>query len=162
MAASVAFVGVTSPFERPVLKRARALCLRWPEVTEKTAWGHPCFKAGKKMFCAFEMIKGRPSIAFKLPARRAARRVKKADYFVTPYGRNEWVSVWVDADVDWDVVEDFIEQSYRATATKGMLKLIAATMAAVAVAIPESWHMKFKATRSAASMARADPSMKFT
>ena len=137
MAGSVAFTGVASPFERPIFARARTLCLKWPEVTEKTAWGHPTFRAGKKMFVAFEMIKGRPTIAFKISTRRATRFLGRSEYFASPYGRNEWVSIHVDGKVDWDAIEALIEESYRSVATKGMLRLIA--LAACLLVIGASW-----------------------
>jgi predicted DNA-binding protein (MmcQ/YjbR family) len=115
---------VASPFERPIFARARTLCLKWPEVTEKTSWGHPNFRAGKKTFVAFEMIKGRPSIAFKMPPRRAKRLLGGNDPFATPYGRNQWISIWVDGKVDWDAVEALVEESYRSVATKRMLGML--------------------------------------
>ena len=80
------------------------------------------------MFCAFEVMKGRPSIAFKISTRRAARLLKKGTYFASAYGRNQWVSIYVDQPVDWDAVETLIEESYRSVATKGMLKLVAAAV----------------------------------
>ena len=106
------------PFERPVFARARRLCLSLPESGEKIAWGHPTFKAGQKMFCAFEIIKGRPSIAFRLPAKEAAVALKDVRCFASPYGRGLWVSVWVDGKVDQAQIGEFIERSYRTVATK--------------------------------------------
>ena len=32
------------------LKKIRGICLGWPEAAEIQAWGHPTFRAGKKMF----------------------------------------------------------------------------------------------------------------
>jgi len=144
---------VASPFERPIFARARKLCLTWPEVTEKTAWGHPTFRAGKKMFVAFEMIKGRPTIAFKIPTRRATRFLGRSEYFASPYGRNEWVSIHVDGEVDWDAVEALIEESYRSVATKGMLRLIA--LATCLLVIGASW-MRVGAQHAGAFRASLD------
>ena len=109
------------PFGRPVFARARRLCLRLPESSEKLAWGHPTFKAGQKMFCAFEVIRERPSIAFRLPANEAAAALKDVRCFASPYGRGLWVSVWVDGAVDWAQIEQFIVRSYRTVATKRQL-----------------------------------------
>ena len=44
----------------------RALCLSLPETNETASFGHPNFKAGRKTFVAFERVKGRASIAFRL------------------------------------------------------------------------------------------------
>src|SRR5215216_2036220 len=85
-------------FDRAVFARARRDCLALPETTETFSWDHPNFRAGKMMFCAFETIKGRPSIAFKLPATDSAF-LDQPNTFPTPYGRGAWTSIWVDDDV---------------------------------------------------------------
>ena len=108
-------------FERPVFARARRLCLDFPDSIEVVAWGHPTFKARRKMFCAFEMIRDRPSIAFRLPAKQAAAALKDVRCFASPYGRGLWVSVWVDGTVDWKQMAAFVDQSYRTVATKRQL-----------------------------------------
>ena len=110
-------------FERPVFARARRLCLALPESVEATAWGHPSFRAGagRKMFCTFEIIRERPSIAFRLPAKDAAAALKDVRCFASPYGRGLWVSVWVDGAVDWAQLEEFVVRSYRTVATKRQL-----------------------------------------
>ena len=105
-------------YDRPVFARARRLCLGLPGSTEALAWGHPVFKAGGKMFCTFEVMKGRPSIAFRLPAEEEAATLKDVRCFASPYGRGLWVSVWVDEAVDWEQVSSFVERSYRTVALK--------------------------------------------
>jgi predicted DNA-binding protein (MmcQ/YjbR family) len=110
-------------YERPVFARARRLCLALPESIEAVAWGHPTFRAGAsgKMFCAFEIIKERPSIAFRLTAKEAAAALKDVRCFASPYGRGLWVSVWVDGDVDQAQIGEFIQRGYRTVATKRQL-----------------------------------------
>ena len=108
-------------FDRPVFARARRLCLRLPGASEAPAWGHPTFKAGRKTFCAFEIVRERPSIAFRLPAPDVTAALKDAGCFPTPYGRGLWVSVWIDGPADWTQLEAFVEQSYRTVATKRLL-----------------------------------------
>ena len=100
-------------YERPVFARTRRMCLGFPDSTEAVTWGHPTFKAGGKMFCAFEIIGGRPSIAFRLPDKKVAAALKDVRCFASPYGRGLWVSVWVDGTVDWQQIATFVEQSYR-------------------------------------------------
>ena len=85
------------------------------------AWGHPTFKAGRKTFCAFEIVRERPSIAFRLPAPDVTAALRDARCFATPYGRGLWVSVWIDSTVDWKQIEDFVDHSYRTVATKRLL-----------------------------------------
>ena len=38
-----------------------------------SSWDHPTFRASRVTFCAFEIINGRPSIAFDLPSTHPAR-----------------------------------------------------------------------------------------
>ena len=80
------------------------------------------FKAGGKMFCAFEVMKGRPSIAFRLEKKRAAAALKDVRCFASPYGRGLWVSVWVDEAVDWKQIGAFVDESYRTVAPKRSLQ----------------------------------------
>ena len=108
-------------FERPVFARIRRLCLSLPESSEALAWGHPTFKADRKMFCAFEIIAGRPSVAFRLPATDVTAALKQVRCFASPYGRGLWLSVWVDGAVDRKQIEQFIARSYRTVATKRQL-----------------------------------------
>jgi len=111
-------------FQRPVYARARRLCLALPETSERTSWGHPNFRAGKKTFCAFEIVKGRPSIAFKVAPGRARQALRHPQFFETPYGRGRWISVWVDGDLDWTAIGELVEQSYRSVAIKRMLNTL--------------------------------------
>jgi predicted DNA-binding protein (MmcQ/YjbR family) len=102
----------------------RRRCLALPEVSEKIAWGHPSFRVSKHMFCAFEMIKGRPSIAFRLP-RETCDDLRERDLaFITPYGRGLWASVWVDVTVDQTLLETLLQASYREVASKKLLALL--------------------------------------
>ena len=82
------------------------------------AWGHPTFRVGRKTFCAFEIVRERPSVAFRLPATDVTAALKDARFFATPYGRGLWVSLWVDTAVDWKQIETFVDRSYRTVATK--------------------------------------------
>jgi predicted DNA-binding protein (MmcQ/YjbR family) len=101
--------------------RLRDLCLAYPETSETAAWGHPNFKAGKKTFVAFERVKGRPSIAFRLEPQDVERLLTRRRFFVTPYGRGQWVSLWAEGKIDWTAVADLVDRSYRLVALKRMV-----------------------------------------
>jgi len=73
------------------------------------------------MFCAFEMIGGRPSIAFRMASKEAAAALKDVRCFASPYGRGLWVSLWVDGAVDRTEIAALVERSYRTVATKRLL-----------------------------------------
>ena len=103
------------------LKTLRSLCLSVPETSEKASWGHPNFRAGKKVFVAFERVKGRASIAFRLEPDEVDRLLGRKGFFVTPYGRGQWVSLWADPRPDWRAVKRLVHRSYRVVALKRML-----------------------------------------
>lgn len=104
-----------------VLQRFRELCLALPETNETTSWGHPNFRAGKRTFCAFESIRGRPSMAFRVASAEADVLLQDERFFATPYGRGQWVSIWADGSIPWDLVEDLVRRSYRLVALKRMI-----------------------------------------
>jgi predicted DNA-binding protein (MmcQ/YjbR family) len=104
-----------------VLQQVRRRCLSLPESSEAGSWGHPNFRAGKRTFATFEWIKGRPSIAFRLNPTDVDLLLRRKGFFVTPYGRGQWVSVWVDGSLNWGLVDRLLEQSYRVVALKRML-----------------------------------------
>jgi hypothetical protein len=68
-------------FERPMFTRLRRVCLALPETTETSSWGRPNFRAGKKTFCAFELVARRPSIAFRVTAAEARRLTRQRHFF---------------------------------------------------------------------------------
>ena len=109
------------------LEKLRGLCLAYPETSETASWGHPNFKAGKHTFVAFEPVKGRPSIAFRLDTRDVERLLTRRQFFVTPYGRGLWVSVWADGAIDWKAVADLVDRSYRVVARKRMVAALDAS-----------------------------------
>ena len=104
-----------------VLGRLRRACLTLPETSEVDSWGHPNFRAGKRTFVAFEWFKGRPSIAFRLNRTDIEPLLGSRQFFATPYGRGQWVSLWVDGRVNWRSIRTLAERSYRIVALKRMI-----------------------------------------
>src|SRR5437763_4463534 len=98
------------------LRRVRKLCLAFPGTRERDSWGHPNFRAGKRTFAAFEWIRGRPSIAFRLHSTDIDLLLIRSRFFRTPYGQGVWVSVWADRRLDWGLVSRLLERSYRIVA----------------------------------------------
>jgi predicted DNA-binding protein (MmcQ/YjbR family) len=105
----------------PVLHRLRALCLQLPETSESASWGHPNFRAGKRTFATFEIVSGRPSIAFRMDHADIQRLLRRRQFFPTPYGRGQWVSAWADTALDWTFITDLLQRSYRTVALKRMI-----------------------------------------
>jgi predicted DNA-binding protein (MmcQ/YjbR family) len=110
------------PTQAKVLKKLRALCLSLPEATETDSFGHPNFRAGKGIYVAFEAMKGRPSIAFRLdPDEVDLLLLDTARFFPTPYGKGRWASIWADIPLDWKEITGLVTRSYRGVALKRML-----------------------------------------
>jgi predicted DNA-binding protein (MmcQ/YjbR family) len=107
--------------ENGILHRVRKQCLSLPESSETASWGHPNFRAGKRVFVAFEWIKGRPSIAFRLNPTDVDFLLQRKGFFVTPYGQGRWVSLWADKAINRALVSRLVERSYRVVALKRMV-----------------------------------------
>jgi predicted DNA-binding protein (MmcQ/YjbR family) len=103
------------------LAKIRDLCLALPEASERVAWGHPTFHAGKRTFVTLEFIKGQPTVAFRLGRSGSSRLQEVPGVFPTPYGRGEWVSISAVGRMDWALVRGLILESYRLVALKRML-----------------------------------------
>lgn len=116
--------GPAHQFDRPIVRRLRKLCLSLPETTETASWGHPNFRAGKRTFVAFEVFNGRPSIAFRLDPVNVDLLLRRKQFFVTPYGRGQWVSLQADGVLNWKLVAQLVDRSYRTVATKRMVDLL--------------------------------------
>jgi predicted DNA-binding protein (MmcQ/YjbR family) len=108
-------------FAGKAVQKLRALCLSFPETSERLSWGHPNFRAGQRTFAAFEVVKGRPSIAFHLNSTDIDLLLRRKQFFITPYGRGRWVSLWADGTIDWRLVAELLERSYRLVALKRMI-----------------------------------------
>ena len=105
-------------FKRSVFARARRASLALPETGETSSHGHPVFQAGKKIFCAFEIHRNRPSIAVRIPVAEFEAEVAAGLMFATPYGRGAWTSLWVDRDVDWKELTTLLRRAYDGVAGK--------------------------------------------
>jgi predicted DNA-binding protein (MmcQ/YjbR family) len=117
-----------SAYDR-ALKQVRSLCLALPEAREVKAWGHPTFRAGKKMFAAFgEGVEGvaGSTLHLKVGHDRQEELLKDERFFPTPYSAHQgWVSLRIDGQTDWDEVSGLIREAYRQVALKRMLKALA-------------------------------------
>lgn len=116
--------GAIMPSADRVFGRVRALCLSFPEASEVSAWGHPVFRVRRKAFVAFEQVRERPSIAFRLDPLEVERLLERKSLFATPYGRGLWASLWVDRAVNEKLLEKLAKQSYRLMAGKRLSALL--------------------------------------
>src|SRR6266481_775818 len=99
------------------LKRVRSLCLALPEAAEVEAWGHPTFRAGKKMFAAFGDEEGGLTLGLQVGHDRQEELLADERFFPTPYAAYQgWVSLRLDAKTDWDEVSALVREAYRQVA----------------------------------------------
>ena len=104
------------------LRRVRALCLALPETREVEAWGHPTFRAGRKMFAAFGQGEEGLTIGLKVGFERQDELLQDDRFFPTPYAaRQGWVSLRLGARMDWQEVAGLVTEAYRQVALKRML-----------------------------------------
>lgn len=102
-----------------VIERLRQICLAFPGVVEKEAWGECTFRvAGGKMFAMTDnnhhdsghlgvWVMAPPTVQETL-IRAAPKR-----FFNPPYvGTKGWVGVRLDAKVDWDEVAGILGDGY--------------------------------------------------
>ncbi len=107
------------------LKRVRAICLALPEAREVEAWGHPTFRAGKKMFAGFGQDADGITIGLAVGFERQDELLNEERFFPTPYAaRLGWVSIHIDRKTDWNELRGLIEEAYRNVALKRMLKAL--------------------------------------
>ena len=108
-----------------LLKRVRSICLDLPEAREVEAWGHPTFRAGKKMFAAFGHDDGVPTIGLKVGFERQDELLNDNRFFPTPYAaRLGWVSLRLAGKIDWEEVGALLREAYRQVAIQRMLKAL--------------------------------------
>jgi predicted DNA-binding protein (MmcQ/YjbR family) len=109
------------------LREVRALCLALPEAREVEAWGHPTFRAGKKMFAAFGDEEGGLSVGLKVGHDRQEELLKDGRFFPTPYAAHQgWVSLRLDGPTDWGEVGRLVREAYALVALKRMLRALEA------------------------------------
>ena len=108
-----------------VLEKVRGLCLALPEAKEVEAWGHPTFRAGKKMFAGYGATDGVPTLGLKMSFERQEELLKDERFFPTPYAaRQGWVSLYLGKDTHWDELRGLIREAYQQVALKRMLQAL--------------------------------------
>jgi hypothetical protein len=109
--------------------RVRAICLSFPEVTEKVSHGAPAFFVKKQFLMLW--INGHhdhhfPHLWCAAPPGAQAELVETEPerFFRPPYvGGRGWLGVRLDGRIDWDEITAVCADAYRAVAPT---KLVAA------------------------------------
>jgi predicted DNA-binding protein (MmcQ/YjbR family) len=116
--------------ERPwqhVLRPLREFCLALPEANETLNFGHPWFRAGKKVFAIFGVNDDVPGVSFRADPMMRETLLEDHRFTPTPYmHHNGWLTLRLDRPVDWDEVEELLLDSYRQQALRRMLRALEA------------------------------------
>jgi hypothetical protein len=109
-----------------LVERVRAICARFPEVTERPSHGAPSFFVGRQF--AVVWADGHhdqhfPHLWFAAPPGAQEELLQASDaFFRPPYvGPRGWVGLRVDDGTDWKEVEELLEDAYRTVAPARLL-----------------------------------------
>jgi hypothetical protein len=109
--------------------RLRAICLAFPEATEKLSHGEPTWFVRGKVFAMLDdHHHGADRLAAWLPAALGVQdlivRKDPKRYFVPPYvGGRGWIGVRIDGRPDWKLVGTLVRDAYTQVAPKRLLNM---------------------------------------
>ena len=110
------------------LEHLRAICDRYPEVTERPSHGSPTFfvREKKTLVTLHDDHHGDGVLAIWAPApagvQEAMVEAEPARFFRPAYvGHLGWIGYRLDRDPDWDEVAGIIDDSYRKVAPKSLV-----------------------------------------
>ena len=125
---------VSHPDRQPIryLEQVRAICLGFPEATEKKAWGHPTFRVRDKIFASVGYYESGPGIGAELGAEVMTMKAAEGEqevllaqghpFFYPNYvGSRGWIGVVLGDDSDFGEIAELIEDSYRQIAPRKLV-----------------------------------------
>lgn len=107
--------------QSPLLAQMQAICLGFPEATQRFTFDSETFRVREKIFAMFSAegeignvwVKGRPGDQEMLIAADPDR------FFKPPYlGPKGGIGIHLNLETDWDEISDLIDTSYRLIAPK--------------------------------------------
>ncbi len=112
------------------LERLRAICLSFPEVSERPSHGSPAFYVRGKTTLVHAWVDGHHDHTFPhfwcaAPpgAQEALVGADPDRFFRPPYvGHRGWLGVRLDRDPDWDEIADLCEDAYRTVASARLVQ----------------------------------------
>ena len=105
----------------------RALCLAYPETSERLSHGEPTwFIQGKRTFANYSNHHHDERLGFWCAAPQGAQEIlveaRPESFFRPPYvGHRGWLGVYLDVPVDWDEIAGIVDDAYRCIAPKKLL-----------------------------------------
>lgn len=116
----------------PYVERVRRIALALPEAKEKLSVGRPVFYT-RKVFVWFGMSRkvdgvwdrSPRSVCVMLPQDERVAVLAQPGAYVPGYiGPSGWVGVLLDDDTDWQEISELIEESFRCTAPKRLVRAL--------------------------------------
>ncbi|MBA2775137.1 MAG: MmcQ/YjbR family DNA-binding protein [Chloroflexia bacterium] len=115
-----------------LLHTLHEICMEYPGAEEifEGSVGDPVYKVSGRIYVMQHQLEGSPSIWMKAPpgVQEALVASDPDRYFRPPYvGHNGWVGAWLTDGIDWPEVEDLIDDAWRMTAKKSLIREYDAT-----------------------------------
>lgn len=108
-----------------VLSKLRKACLKYPESSEGSQFGHPTWLAGKKTFAIARYAGLKLTLCFWVGVDHQSLLTADPRYEIPPYfGHNGWIALDVTRDCDWQEIQGLALNSYRHFALKRMLQAL--------------------------------------
>jgi len=113
-----------SPNEKKFIDRIAKATARLAGVTQEVdGFGHTSFRVGKKSFVIIGSGEGGAALSIKCDLVTQDSLIRSGRYQRTAYiGQHGWVTTSADAKQDWTEIQELVEEAYRRTAPKKLLK----------------------------------------
>ena len=106
-------------------EKVRAVCLAFPEATEKKTWGHPTFRVRDKIFASLGVAEedDLPVMTMKAaPGEQESLLAEGHPFFYPKYvGSKGWIGIVLTDDTDWAEIDELVEESFRVIAPKRLV-----------------------------------------
>ncbi len=110
-----------------VLARLRPICLALPGSSEATQFGHPVWRAGKRVFAQAWCYRSdlRLQLGFWVGVDQQGLLLRQPGVSIPAYlGHNDWIALDVTRSADWKLIHSLALSSYRHFALQRMLKAL--------------------------------------
>jgi hypothetical protein len=118
--------------DAPPLASVRAICLAFPEVTERLSHGAPTWFVRDRKTFATLWADGHhehefPHLTLAAPpgAQTELMAIDEQRFFRPPYvGHRGWIGVRLDGELDWVEIAQLCEDAYRTIAPAALVRLL--------------------------------------
>jgi predicted DNA-binding protein (MmcQ/YjbR family) len=119
-----------TPRGKRIMASMRKICLALPDTTEDAQFGHPVWRAGKKVFVRAYCYQDQWRVSFWVGVHAQLLMTDDPRYSIPPYmGHNGWIALDVHKKYSERELQSLALESYRHFAAKKML-----------AKLPQSWQ----------------------